>query len=81
MLISQSSLTMLHKSLPKNTSGFSNIHLGTRWLPYSNKQGVPESVAGYVLGHTGQGLTFGLCGKAKEVDQMAAALALALKVT
>lgn len=40
--------------------------------------GVSESLAGDVLGHSGQGITFGLYGKAKAVDQMANALAQAL---
>lgn len=72
--------TVLPKSLPERT-GDLVLHSLRHTLATLFKQvGVPESVAGDVLGHTGQGITFDLYGKAKAVDQMAAALALALRV-
>lgn len=43
-------------------------------------RGVSESIASDILGHSGQGITFGLYGKAKATGQMAEALARALDV-
>lgn len=70
--------TVLPKSLPERTGDLVLHSLRHTLATLFKQAGVPESVAGDVLGHTGQGITFGLYDKAKAVDQMADGLSRAL---
>ena len=70
--------TVLPKALPERTGDLVLHSLRHTLATLFKQAGVSESVAGDVLGHTGQGITFGLYGKAKAVDQMAEGLTKAL---
>ncbi|MGP2450784.1 tyrosine-type recombinase/integrase [Pantoea stewartii subsp. indologenes] len=69
---------VLPQALPDRTGDLVLHSLRHTLATLFKQAGVAESLAGDVLGHSGQGITFGLYGKAKAVNQMAAALALAL---
>lgn len=70
--------TVLPKALTDRTGDLVLHSLRHTLATLFKQAGVPESLAGDVLGHTGQGITFGLYGKAKAVDQMADGLTKAL---
>lgn len=69
---------VLPQALPDRTGDLVLHSLRHTMATIFKNAGVAESLAGDVLGHSGQGITFGLYGKAKAVDQMANALAQAL---
>lgn len=69
---------VLPQALPDRTGDLVLHSLRHTMATLFKNAGVSESLAGDVLGHSGQGITFGLYGKAKAVDQMANALAQAL---
>ncbi|WHT00460.1 MAG: hypothetical protein LZT29_03527 [Pantoea stewartii] len=69
---------VLPQALPDRTGDLVLHSLRHTMATLFKNAGVAESLAGDVLGHSGQGITFGLYGKAKAVDQMANALAQAL---
>lgn len=71
---------VLPQALPDRTGDLVLHSLRHTLATLFKQAGVAESLAGDVLGHSGQGITFGLYGRAKAVDQMAEGLALALKV-
>ena len=71
---------VLPQALPDRTGDLVLHSLRHTLATLFKQAGVAESLAGDVLGHSGQGITFGLYGKAKSIDQMAEGLALALKV-
>lgn len=69
---------VLPQALPDRTGDLVLHSLRHTMATLFKNAGVAEGLAGDVLGHSGQGITFGLYGKAKAVDQMANALAQAL---
>jgi integrase len=71
---------VLPQALPDRTGDLVLHSLRHTLATLFKQAGVAESLAGDVLGHSGQGITFGLYGRAKSIDQMAEGLALALKV-
>lgn len=71
---------VLPQALPERTGDLVLHSLRHTLATLFKQAGVSESLAGDVLGHSGQGITFGLYGRAKSIDQMAEGLALALKV-
>jgi len=69
---------VLPQALPNRTGDLVLHSLRHTLATLCKQAGIAESTAGDILGHTGQGITFGLYGKAKSIDQMATALAKAL---
>ncbi|MGX9254323.1 site-specific integrase [Pantoea ananatis] len=69
---------VLPQALPDRTGDLVLHSLRHTMATLCKQAGIAESTAGDILGHTGQGITFGLYGKAKSIDQMAEALAKAL---
>ncbi|WP_446185620.1 tyrosine-type recombinase/integrase [Erwinia sp. 1181_3] len=69
---------VLPQALPDRTVDLVLHSLRHTMATLFKQAGVAESLAGDVLGHSGQGITFGLYGRAKAVDQMAEGLAKAL---
>lgn len=69
---------VLPQALPDRTGDLVLHSLRHTMATLFKNAGVAESLAGDVLGHSGQGITFGLYGRAKAVDQMAEGLAKAL---
>ncbi|MXP48684.1 integrase [Pantoea sp. Eser] len=69
---------VLPQALPDRTGDLVLHSLRHTMATLFKQAGVAESLAGDVLGHSGQGITFGLYGKAKAVDKMAQGLAQAL---
>jgi len=66
---------VLPQALPNRTGDLVLHSLRHTLATLCKQAGIAESTAGDILGHTGQGITFGLYGKAKSIDQMAEALA------
>lgn len=69
---------VLPQALPDRTGDLVLHSLRHTLATLCKQGGVSESLAGDILGHSGQGITFGLYGRAKSIDQMADALAAAL---
>ncbi|KTS28147.1 hypothetical protein NS381_09860 [Pantoea stewartii] len=69
---------VLPQALPDRTGDLVLHSLRHTLATLCKQGGVSESLAGDILGHSGQGITFGLYGRAKAVDQMAEGLATAL---
>lgn len=69
---------VLPQALPERTGDLVLHSLRHTLATLCKQAGVSESTAGDILGHTGQGITFGLYGKAKSIDQMAEGLAKTL---
>lgn len=69
---------VLPQALPDRTGDLVLHSLRHTMATLFKQAGVAESLAGDVLGHSGQGITFGLYGRAKAVDQMAEGLAQTL---
>jgi len=69
---------VLPQALPDRTGDLVLHSLRHTMATLCKQAGIAESTASDILGHTGQGITFGLYGKAKSIDQMAEALAKAL---
>ncbi|MGC1046057.1 tyrosine-type recombinase/integrase [Pantoea agglomerans] len=69
---------VLPQALPERTGDLVLHSLRHTLATLFKQAGVSESLAGDVLGHSGQGITFGLYGKAKSIDQMAEGLAQTL---
>ncbi|WP_158601478.1 phage integrase SAM-like domain-containing protein [[Curtobacterium] plantarum] len=69
---------VLPQALPDRTGDLVLHSLRHTLATLCKQAGIAESTAGDILGHTGQGITFGLYGKAKSIDQMAEALAKTL---
>jgi integrase len=69
---------VLPQALPDRTGDLVLHSLRHTLATLCKQGGVSESLAGDILGHSGQGITFGLYGRAKSIDQMANALAQAL---
>ena len=65
---------VLPQALPDRTGDLVLHSLRHTLATLCKQAGVSESTAGDILGHTGQGITFGLYGKAKSIDQMAEGL-------
>lgn len=69
---------VLPQALPDRTGDLVLHSLRHTLATLCKQGGVSESLAGDILGHSGQGITFGLYGRAKSIDQMAEGLATAL---
>lgn len=69
---------VLPQALPDRTGDLVLHSLRHTMATLCKQAGIAESTAGDILGHTGQGITFGLYGKGKSIDQMAEALTEAL---